>query len=29
MLAEAARLGVNGKDLRTALDRELGRKSRD
>ena len=29
MLAEAARLGVNGEDLRTALDRELGRKSHD
>ncbi len=29
MLAEAARLGVNGEDVRTALDRELGRKSHD
>ncbi|MCH7474758.1 MAG: GntR family transcriptional regulator [Gemmatimonadetes bacterium] len=26
LLAEAARLGVNGEDLRTALDHELGRK---
>ncbi len=25
MMAEAARLGVNGEDLRTALDRELGK----
>ncbi len=29
LLSEAARLGVNGEDLRTALDRELGRASND
>ncbi len=29
MLSEAARLGVNGDDLRAALDRELGKKRHD